>query len=277
MSENEQYKELMAGVFSRSSETYGQVGPKFFTYFGKRLVEVADIQAGAKVLDVACGRGAVLFPTVEAVGETGSVTGIDIAEGMVERLSADISARGLTNADVMLMDAEKLEFREESFDNVISGFSFFFYPNLNRALVEFLQVLKPGGQMATTTFDAHEAEMREEFKELAKNYQDRLKSIPEVESAALDSVEEINEVFGYAGFVNIECRIETKTFYYQDEDEWWDVRWSHGMRSFLERMSDEVLASYKDDAIKIVQAHKTELGIPDTISVIFSTARKARG
>jgi ubiquinone/menaquinone biosynthesis C-methylase UbiE len=67
-----------AGVFSRVAPTYDTVIP-FFQTFGRHLVAAASLRPGERVLDLACGRGAVLFPAALAVGEQGSVLGIDIA------------------------------------------------------------------------------------------------------------------------------------------------------------------------------------------------------
>lgn len=72
-----QRKRQVAGLFDRASGTFDQVGPRFFSYFGRRLVEIAQIPSGSRVLDVATGRGALLFPAADSVGPHGQVTGID--------------------------------------------------------------------------------------------------------------------------------------------------------------------------------------------------------
>jgi len=46
---------------------YDRIGPQIFSYFGQRLVDLADLGSGGKVLDVAAGRGAVLFPVAASV------------------------------------------------------------------------------------------------------------------------------------------------------------------------------------------------------------------
>ncbi len=99
-------KERIAGVFSRAAPTYDQIGPQFFSYFGRRLVELAHIPGGAAVLDVACGRGAALLAAAEQAGRGGRVVGVDIASGMVSRTSAEIKRIGLQNVEVFEMDAE---------------------------------------------------------------------------------------------------------------------------------------------------------------------------
>lgn len=270
----DEYKDFITDVFSRSSETYSQVGPEFFQHFGRRLVEFSGLSQGAQVLDVASGRGAVLFPAALAVSAAGHVTGIDLAEGMVQRLTEDLAERGVENAKVLRMDAENLDFPDASFDCVISGFSFFFYPDLGKALAEFWRVLKPGGVLATTTFEKFETNIDVELRELGKKFKNDLKPVPEVDSTSLDSFEEVQDVFGHAGFVEVESLIERRVFYYRDVAQWWQVQWSHGRRAFLERMNEEVRALYRDRVQDILQKHTSAEGIPDEISVILSRAKK---
>jgi hypothetical protein len=80
MSNPEDFKAHISGVFSRASSAYDRTGPRFFLHFGKKLVDFARIPPGARVLDVACGRGAVFVPASTAVSATGQVIGIDISE-----------------------------------------------------------------------------------------------------------------------------------------------------------------------------------------------------
>lgn len=111
MSESEaNQKQKIAAVFGRAAPTYDRTGR--FAYFGQRLVAAVDLAPGARVLDVASGRGAVLFPAAEAVGPQGQVTGIDLSGPMVEATSAKIQSRGLTHAEVLLMDAERMTLAE---------------------------------------------------------------------------------------------------------------------------------------------------------------------
>ena len=141
-------KEFWTGVYGRGAETYGQVS--FFSHWGRRLVALAQIESGATVLDVATGRGANLFPAAELVGPRGQVIGIDLAEPMVRGTAADIDRRGLKNAEVRRMDAEKLEFPNAFFDCVTCGFALFFLPRVDRALTECARVLKPRGKIAVS-------------------------------------------------------------------------------------------------------------------------------
>ena len=140
-------KAQIALRFSRSAPDYDFVGS--FAHFGRRLVEAVGVEPGQRVLDVASGRGAVLFPAAERVGPSGHVEGIDLAEGMVAAVDADVERRGIA-ARVRLMDAEHLEIPDASFDRVVCGFGIMFPPDQARALSEMRRVLRPGlGELAS--------------------------------------------------------------------------------------------------------------------------------
>lgn len=59
---------LVAGAFDRAAPTYDRAGVEFFAPFGKRLVELAAIGAGERVLDIGCGIGAVAFSVADRAG-----------------------------------------------------------------------------------------------------------------------------------------------------------------------------------------------------------------
>jgi SAM-dependent methyltransferase len=106
-------------IDGRGARDYDRVGTPIFGRLDRRLVELAAVRAGDHVLDVATGRGAVLFTAAELAGERGRVIGVDLAEEMVARTSTDIRARGITNAEVRVADAERLsEFVDGELDCV---------------------------------------------------------------------------------------------------------------------------------------------------------------
>jgi ubiquinone/menaquinone biosynthesis C-methylase UbiE len=274
MTDVEQYKSHLSGIFTRASAHYDQAGPRFFTHFGQRLVESARISPGARVLDVACGRGAILFPALRMVGASGEVVGIDISEGMIQEVSRDIARLGLANATALKMDAESLEFPESSFDTVICGLVLFFLPNLERALAGFQRVLKPGGWLVASTFRQAEDEASKRWDELEESFKDSLKPAPKAETVKMNSQEEIRQVLTRAGFIEIDIVPDQETFYFNDEEEWWQAAWSHGFRAFLERMDADLLAKYKQQARELILQDKTERGIPQTWPLYYSRGKK---
>src|SRR5688572_5934529 len=71
-------KSETAARFNRMASDFDPQGA--FAHFGQRLVDVVGIEPGQRVLDVATGRGAVLFAAAERVGAAGKAIGIDLAE-----------------------------------------------------------------------------------------------------------------------------------------------------------------------------------------------------
>ena len=148
-----QKKRHVSGIFDRAATTYDHVVPRFFSHFGRRLVELARIPSGSNVLDVATGRGALLYPAAESVGPQGHVTGIDLSEVMVQETTKELSRLNLpASVEVRQMDAEHLQFPDESFDYVLCGFALFFFPQLDLAMSELRRVLKPNGHICVTTW-----------------------------------------------------------------------------------------------------------------------------
>lgn len=136
-------------LFSDNAEVY-DTGIEFFKPLAGMLVEHADVRTGQQVLDVGCGRGAALFPAAERVGPSGSVIGIDLAEGMVAATTEDVRKRGLENVTVRQMDGKAPEFPPGSFDRILGSMSIIFIPELVSALGNHHALLREGGMLAFT-------------------------------------------------------------------------------------------------------------------------------
>jgi O-methyltransferase / aklanonic acid methyltransferase len=260
-------KDILQGVFTRSASSYERI--RYFPIFGKWLVETAQIPEGAEVLDVACGRGAVLFPAAERVGPRGHVTGIDLADGMARETQMEIQRRGLKQAEARQMDAEHLTFPDSSFDFVLCGFSLQFFPHLEQALSEFRRVLKSGGHLAVTTW-ASDDERWNWFDDLRNNYG----AIVKLGSQSLDKPEEIQKWLSQAGFVNLQITSKELDMVFQDEEEWWNMEWSISGRAGLEKLSSEDLERFKAEAFDKVQAQKQDDGFHYRLEAFCTVARK---
>jgi ubiquinone/menaquinone biosynthesis C-methylase UbiE len=110
----------------------------------ERLVDAADLQAGATVLDVATGSGNSALAAARCGCE---VTGLDYVPELLERGRVRAAAEGLP-VEFMEGDAENLPFPDASFDAVVSCLGVMFTPNQERAAAELLRVCRPGGTIA---------------------------------------------------------------------------------------------------------------------------------
>jgi ubiquinone/menaquinone biosynthesis C-methylase UbiE len=256
-------KEDVAELFNQVASTYDRIGPRFFSHFGRRLVELAQIPSGADVLDVAAGRGAVLYPAAEQVGLHGHVVGIDLSAEMVRETAAEIKISGLKNATMLQMDAEQLTFPDASFDFVLCGLSIFFFTQLQRALNEFCRVLRPSGRVGVTTF-AKDSEGSDWFREILRSYSSQDSQTDEKQKTAaptLDTPAELEARLSNAGFVSIKVVKEGVDFAYKNEEELWSSLWSHGARRDLEQMDIYTLERFKADVFQKVQVFRRSDGI----------------
>ena len=282
-SEADQRKSRIAGLFSRAASTYDQVGPRFFTHYGRRLVELAQVSQGASVLDIASGRGASLFPAAERVGPTGRAIGIDLAESMVEEAIHEIRLRGLGNVEARVMDAENLLFPNATFDYVLCGFCLFFFPQLERALSEMRRVLKPNGRIATSTWGKTD-EHWQWLDDLLESYLPEPNLPPDEPNTPVPDFETphgMQAIMRAAGFAGATVMAQSHDFTYATEQEWWATQWSHGMRGYLERIEATMgvagLANVKAEAFEEVQAVKRSDGLHQMLPVLYTLAARPLG
>jgi ubiquinone/menaquinone biosynthesis C-methylase UbiE len=122
----------------------------FFGAFTSRLVDplldAARVGPGVRMLDVASGPG---YAAAQAAERGASVVGVDIAEAMTA-----LASRLHPQVEFVHGNAEALPFTVESFDAVVGNFALLHLGRPEQAAAEFVRVLKPGGRLALTVWDA---------------------------------------------------------------------------------------------------------------------------
>lgn len=270
-------KESTASFFNQVASNYDRIGPRLFSYFGRRLAEMAQIAEKASVLDIASGRGAALFPAAEQTGPHGHVTGIDFSEEMVRETSAEITALNLKNVDMLQMDAEQMSFPDDSFDIALCGFAMFLFSDSQQVFGEFIRVLKPGGRIGMTVF-TEGSKYFQWFDEMISSFM-QTKGPQEIEiqksyGPKLFTSSELKETLNTAGFKEINIVKEESDFTYKDEHEFWSSLSSHGARRFLDQLNSEMLESFKSYFYEQIQDIKKSDGIHmPNISVLYAFGR----
>lgn len=222
----------IAAVFDQAAPTYDAVGVDFFGHFGRRLVAIAELSAGERVLDVGCGRGASAFPAAEAVGASGSVLGIDLAPGMVERTAGDAAARGLGWLTTRVGDAEDPAVPPGSVDVVLAGLILFFLPDLPAALRRYAEALVPGGRLAVTSFAGDDPRWKPVF-DAVNSFMPEGSGPPRPpgggEDGPFSSTERLHSALETAGYVEPVSVVEEHVTRFRDGDHWVEWSRSHGL------------------------------------------------
>ncbi len=123
--------------------------PALFRHWGPVVAGAAGMKQGDRVIDIACGTGALSLAALELVGPGGSVVGLDANPDMLR-----VALRKSTRVDWRLGRAEELPFADDGFDAVASQFGLMFFDDRVAALREMERVLKPGGRLAVAVCDA---------------------------------------------------------------------------------------------------------------------------
>jgi ubiquinone/menaquinone biosynthesis C-methylase UbiE len=141
-----------ASTYNAAADSFDGAANTFWDRFGRRTVARLDLRPGARVLDVCCGTGASVIPAAEKVGSSGSVIGVDLAERLLERAREKARHRGLHNVEFRVGDMLALGFPAAHFDAVVCVFGIYFVPDMPGAVRELWRLVRPGGQLAITTW-----------------------------------------------------------------------------------------------------------------------------
>src|SRR3989454_5502083 len=155
----EEASRLLIEEYSRMAREYDTCVTPYHEPIARRLLELAHVKEGERILDIGCGTGIVAFEAAAAVGEAGSVVGIDLAERAV-RLAADkTAALGLKHVHFEVMDSRALRFPVGSYDAALSIFG---HPLIERRrfFEEVQRVVDGGGRFALCTWNPSKAQSK---------------------------------------------------------------------------------------------------------------------
>jgi SAM-dependent methyltransferase len=116
------------------------------------MVELARVEPGSRVLDVAAGYGEPTLTAAAVAGPEGKVVSTDISPEMQRYGRERAAAAGLANVEFVESEAAGLEFPAESFDAALSRFGIIFEPEAEAAAGRVRGFLVPGSRMAISSW-----------------------------------------------------------------------------------------------------------------------------
>jgi SAM-dependent methyltransferase len=121
-------------------------------HISRRLVELAGVRPGSRVLDIAAGYGEPALTAARRAGPEGRVVATDISAEMLAFGRERAAAAGLGNVEFVQSDAAGLDFPQASFDAAVSRWGIIFEPDAEAAAGRIRGFLEPGAQIAIASW-----------------------------------------------------------------------------------------------------------------------------
>lgn len=153
------YKSAQRAQWNKDGAAWRRWNPTLDRWYGeptRLMLDLARLEPGQRVLDIAAGAGEPAVSAAERVGPGGYVLATDISEGIVELARQVARERGHHQVETRVMDGEELELPDSSFDAVLCRLGLMYMPHPVTALREWRRVLKPGGRVAVVVFSTPE-------------------------------------------------------------------------------------------------------------------------
>jgi ubiquinone/menaquinone biosynthesis C-methylase UbiE len=240
-------KQTVAGLFGRAAASYDQVG--FFHQIAQRLLALAGVGQGMRVLDVACGSGAVLVQAARLAGPAGLAVGVDLAEPMAAVAAGQLRRLDQGRGAVAVMDAERLGRRTGWFDMICCASAIYLLGDQAAAVRGWGELLRPGGVLAISEFGDLDARWAWKDELLA-----RLGPPLGPLGGGHLGLQELEGLLRSAGGSTVQVQVERLDVTYADAEAWWAQQWAHGERRPLEQMNPRALAAYRAAAFAAIEA-----------------------
>ena len=150
------YKQTTLEQWNSAADAWHRWGPLLTKWLGgptDRMLDMAGVKEGCRVLDVAAGAGDQTVIIAKRVGPSGHVLATDLSPSILACAAARAAEAGHQNVETLALDGERLtDLEEGSFDAVISRVGMMYFPDQQRALAGMRHALREGGKVAAMVY-----------------------------------------------------------------------------------------------------------------------------
>jgi len=269
------YREYTRTTWNESAETYVKLLRNLEPY-GFDLLARVDPKIRERCLDIATGPGEPAMSIARMVGFDGRVVGIDLSEEMVRLGTKIAKERRIPNVEFRAMDAEKMDFPDESFDLAVSRFGFQIFTNPEAVAKEAFRVLAPKGRIGTTVWSS-----AEKASAIHAVIGPMLEFAEPDETGYLPTPYELGgkgemvKLLEDAGFHEGKEERKTHVMVYKDADEYFNIfvegtPLGHSIREEDPAVQEKIIARTRDN----LRQWRTRRGLEIPCECVIATARK---
>ncbi|HYE40295.1 MAG TPA: class I SAM-dependent methyltransferase [Ramlibacter sp.] len=156
----EKFRQSTRAQWEGAAEAWDRWGPLLSRWLGaatEAMLDMACVDPGSRVLDVAAGAGEQTLAAARRVGAAGHVLATDISPAILRCAQAAARRSGLHNVETQELDGERHDLLPAgSFDAAISRVGLIYFPDQQRALAGIRHALRPGGRFAAVVYSTAE-------------------------------------------------------------------------------------------------------------------------
>jgi ubiquinone/menaquinone biosynthesis C-methylase UbiE len=245
-------------TYSSAADCFDAAPLGFWARTGQRAVERLALRPGAHVLDVCCGSGASAIPAAQAVGPDGLVVAVDLTAPLLALARAKARAAGLRQVDFQRGDMTALGFPDGHFDAVVCVFGIFFVPDMERQVAELWRMVRPGGQLAITTWGP------DIWAPGYAIFQDAVRRVrPELATAfnpwdRITTPDAVRKLFAEAGVPGAQATLEESYQPLAAPEDFWTIALGSGLRWTIDQLGPQAAAAVRDEVIGTLAARRVD-------------------
>lgn len=243
-------------------KTYDCLERRLSAPVSERMLDLAELRPGMRVLDLATGRGEPAIRAAHRVGPTGVVVGVDSSEGSLQMAAERAAREGVSNLDLRTLNAEQLEgIPMAHFHAVLARWGLMYFDSPIRALSAARRAMVPNGILVAAVWAEPE---RVPYFTLPRHVLGRYTSIPPIDPAVpgtfrfADAVQ-LQRDIAAAGF-SIDRIEEMNVAVMEAESSAEIVAWTRafGLTRLLNDLPEEIQQAWEADLAREVEPLRSD-------------------